>query len=400
MTSQTRTALVIGGGIAGSAVAMALHQAGIEATVHEAYHDTADGIGGGLSLAPNGMDALDAIGAGDAVRAVGRPLRGTVLHGGDGVVLGEVAIPDDLQPSRFVWRGDLYRALYDEATRRGIRTEHGKQLVDARDTGDGVTAYFADGTRARADVLIGTDGIRSTVRPLLDPDAPEPEYAGLLGFAATLADTGLAPTGGRLHVSYGKRGSFGYLVHDDSSGGWFVNLPHPEPLTLAGARAVPNEAWLSVLREGFAGDTSPAPDMLARTDPADLLITGPLETMPIVPTWSRGRTVLVGDAVHAASPSSGQGASQAVESAVQLARCLRDLPYAEAFAAYEGLRRSRVERIIANAARTNRSKADLPARGARDLRPGSPESMDWQFRHHIDWAAPVTAAEPADTVHA
>lgn len=400
MTPQTRTALVIGGGIAGSAVAMALHQAGIQATVHEAYHDTADGIGGGLSLAPNGMDALDAIGAGDIVRAVGRPLRGTVLHDGDGVVLGEITIPDDLQPSRFVWRGDLHRALHDEATRRGIRTEHGKHLVDTRDTGDGVTAYFADGTRARADILIGTDGIRSTVRPLIDPAAPAPAYAGLLGFAATLADTGLPPTGGRLHVSYGKRGSFGYLVHEDAAGGWFVNLPHPQPLTLAAARAVGNRAWLSALRDGFAGDTSPAPGMLARTDPADLLITGPLETMPTVPTWSRGRTVLVGDAVHAASPSSGQGASQAVESAVQLARCLRDLPHPQAFAAYDRLRRPRVERIIAGAARTNRSKAGLPARGARDLRPGSPQSLDWQFRHHIDWAAPVTAPQPADTVPA
>ncbi|MEK8141897.1 hypothetical protein NKH18_02280 [Streptomyces sp. M10(2022)] len=54
MTSQTRTAMVIGGGIAGSIVAMALRKAGIQATIHEAYHTTADGIGGGLSLAPNG----------------------------------------------------------------------------------------------------------------------------------------------------------------------------------------------------------------------------------------------------------------------------------------------------------------------------------------------------------
>lgn len=388
MTSQTRTALVIGGGIAGSTVAMALQRAGIEATVHEAHHVTADGIGGGLSLAPNGVNALDAIGAGDVIRRVGTPMRGTVLHSGDGEPLGEITLPADLPPSRFIWRGELYRALYDEATRRGIRSLHGRRLVRAEDTGDGVTAHFADGTRARADILVGTDGIRSTVRPLIDPDAPRPAYAGLLGFAAPLADTGLAATGGKLHVSYGTGGSFGHLVHDEGSGGWFVNLPHPEPMTLAEARDIGQEHWLTTLRCAFADHCAPAADLLRRTEPADLLITGPLETMPPVPTWSRGRIVLVGDAVHAASPSSGQGASQAVESSVQLARCLRDLPFDEAFSAYEALRRARVERIIAGAARTNASKASPLARGPRHL---EPESLDWQFTYRIDWDAPVTA---------
>ena len=62
MTTTTTTALVIGGGIAGPVAAMALHQAGIEASVYEAHDSTADGVGGGLSIAPNGLDALGAIG--------------------------------------------------------------------------------------------------------------------------------------------------------------------------------------------------------------------------------------------------------------------------------------------------------------------------------------------------
>lgn len=183
-------------------------------------------------------------------------------------------------------------------------------------------------------------------------------------------------------------------MHEDSSGGWFVNLPHAEPMTLEQARRRGNEAWLSVLRQAFAaGDCAPAADMLSRTTAEDLLITGPLETMPPVPTWSRERTVLVGDAVHAASPSSGQGASLAVESSVQLARCLRDLPYREAFAAYEELRRDRVERIIANAARTNRIKAGSPGRETQALKP---EPMDWQFTHRIEWAASVPRPAPVE----
>src|ERR1700739_3407078 len=78
-TPQVRTALVIGGGIAGPVVATALLKAGIEATVYEAYPSLAEGIGGGLALAPNGMAALGIIGADDAVRALATPITGTVM---------------------------------------------------------------------------------------------------------------------------------------------------------------------------------------------------------------------------------------------------------------------------------------------------------------------------------
>jgi 2-polyprenyl-6-methoxyphenol hydroxylase-like FAD-dependent oxidoreductase len=122
-----------------------------------------------------------------------------------------------------------------------------------------------------------------------------------------------------------------------------------------------------------------------------------MEDMSTVPVWSRDRMVLIGDAAHATSPSSGQGASLAAESAILLARCLRDLPYHQAFAAYEQLRRERVEKIIKMAARTNRDKAAGPVgRVVRDLvlpvamrLLARPERMAWQVDYRIDWAAPA-----------
>jgi FAD-dependent urate hydroxylase len=303
-----------------------------------------------------------------------------------------------------VWRGELYRGLYEKAARRGIGIEHGKRLVGADDSGDEVSAHFADGTCASADILIGADGIRSTVRSLIDPAAPQPRYAGLLSFGARVRDTGLASTGGGMLMIFGKRAFFGYQLADDSTGVWFVNLPHAQPMTLTEARAVPAGQWLSVLREAFADDRTPALDLLRRTESADLLVIGPMEDVPTVPTWSKGRMVLIGDAAHATSPSSGQGASLAVESAVQLARCLRDVPHRQAFDAYEHLRRARVEKIIATAARTNSDKAAGPiARVLRDLvmpvamkRLAKPERMAWQFGYRIDWDAPV-AGNPVRT---
>ncbi|MEV4518373.1 FAD-dependent monooxygenase [Dactylosporangium sp. NPDC049525] len=394
--ARTRTGLVIGGGIAGPIAAMALRKAGIEATVYEAYDGTADGAGGGLTVASNGQFALDALDAGDVLRGIGTPVAGIELRTWNGRTLGEFGTLPGLPPGQFVWRADLYRALHDEAGRRGVRIVPGKRLVDTVETEDAVTAVFADGTRASADVLIGADGIHSTVRSLIDPQAPAPRYTGLIGFGARLAGTGLAPTGGRMLMTFGKRAFFGYVVFDDGTTAWFANLPRREPMSMAQARAVPAGEWLTVLRDAFTGDRCPAVELLDRTDPADLIVTGPSENMPVVPVWSRGRMVLVGDSAHAASSSSGQGASIAAESAVQLARCLRDLPHVEAFQTYERLRRARVEKIIAEANKTNASKAPgTVGRVVRDallpvvFKLAKPEKTAWQFDHRIDWAAAV-----------
>lgn len=102
---------------------MALQRAGIEAVVHEAYDTTADGVGGLLSTAPNGLRALESIGADRAVREAGVPLTGMVTCSGTGKVLGEFGSEP---PMPLVWRSELYRALHDEATRRDVRVVRGK----------------------------------------------------------------------------------------------------------------------------------------------------------------------------------------------------------------------------------------------------------------------------------
>ena len=209
-------------------------------------------------------------------------------------------------------------------------------------------------------MLIGTDGTHSTVRRLIDPVAPGPRPVPLLNFGAA-ADIAVPAAPGTTYFVFGKRGFLGYWLQADGRTSWFANLPHDRPLTLAQARETSAAAWLRQLREIYADDT-PGRDLLANTSADQLVVLGSVEIMPSVPHWHRGRMVLVGDAVHAPSPSSGQGASLAAESAVQLARCLRDLPdVPTAFATYERLRRRRVEQVAARAARTNNSKTLGPA---------------------------------------
>jgi 2-polyprenyl-6-methoxyphenol hydroxylase-like FAD-dependent oxidoreductase len=402
--TKVRTALVIGGGIAGPVAGMALRKAGIEARVYEAYPGTADGIGGMLGIAPNGLAALDVIDAADVVLNIGEPVRSMVIESWTGKRLAEFGGQGDDPVFHAVWRGELYRAMYDKAVDRGVPVSHGKRLTTVRSGEHDVTAYFADGTSATADILVAADGIRSTVRSIVDSSAPQPRYTGLLGFGGSV-DTELPPTGGSMHMSFGKRAFFAYSVAPDGSTGWFANLPWRERLSLAGTREIGATRWLRTLRQAFAADRTPAPEILDQVHPADLIMVGALEDLPTVPTWHRDRTVLIGDAAHATSPSSGQGASMAVESAVQLARCLRDVPtVAGAFQAYEGLRRARVERIIADGKRKSSEKAAGPA--ARRLRDAimpvtmkllaKPEKMAWQYDYRIDWPAPVanTPTEP------
>jgi 2-polyprenyl-6-methoxyphenol hydroxylase-like FAD-dependent oxidoreductase len=395
-TSNVRTALVIGGGIAGPVVAAALLKAGIQATVYEAYPTLTEGIGGGLALAPNGLAALSVIGADDAVRALATPAVGTVMAVGENTRrLPNLA---DVEPLQIVGRGDLHRVLHDRAVEAGVRFEYGKRLVAADEDPNSVTGRFEDGSTASADVLVGADGVRSTVRTLIDPQAPAAGYTGLLGFQGYLdASPDLDPEPGVMTFAFGKRAYYLFWKMADGRVTWGANLPSKKYMSLTDARAIRAEQWLRTLRETYAGDL-PGELLAYRTTAENLDITGAIHIMPPVPHWHRGRMVLVGDAVHAPSNSTGQGASLAIESSIQLARCLRDLPDAtSAFNAYEQLRRERVERITKRGARTNSAKTPGPV-GRKAMQVLMPvffkvmnfeKVMGWEQRYRIDWDAPV-----------
>ena len=406
--TQIRTALVIGGGIAGPATAMALQKAGIEAVVYEARATRADASGVFLTLASNGIDALRVLGADAAALALGFATPTITLRGAVGKRLGEVPLgrpPSDGTTSHTIKRADLYRVLHQQALDRGVHVEHDKRLVAARDTGDGVRAVFADGSDAVGDVLIGCDGVHSTVRQIIDPAAPAPSYAGLLGTGGYARGMALETARGSYEMIFGKRAFFGYAVAPNDEVWWFANLPRRNEPARGELNAISSDALRSRLLELYAQDRGPAMGLIHATPQITPLTA--FHSIPHLPSWHAGRMIVIGDAAHAPSPSAGQGASLAIEDALVLAKCLRDQPTTQsAFASFETERRPRVEQIIKWAARTNNSKAAGPiGRVLRDaMLPTilkltvNAKAHRQTYDHHIEWGAhPAPTAQPDDT---
>jgi 2-polyprenyl-6-methoxyphenol hydroxylase-like FAD-dependent oxidoreductase len=205
-------------------------------------------------------------------------------------------------------------------------------------------------------------------------------------------------------MTFGRKAFAGVFVPTEREVWWFVNVPRDRPLTKEEILAEGIDRWVSRLIGLFEGDRVPIEAILRAQGDDGIVVLGAQYDLPNVTTWHRGRVAIVGDAAHAASTSSGQGASMAMESAVTLGRCLRDCadPPA-AFTAYERLRRERVAKIIAHGAKSASSKAAGPFSALmRDtfMRIGlkyfyKPESTDaWLLGHHIQFDAPVPG-EPA-----
>ena len=356
--------LVVGGGIAGPVVGMALERVGIPCTMYEASPAPADG----RRLLPHRRLQRARCAAGHRRPSAGgrrrRSHRRMVLSSGTGKVLGslEAGIPlTDGTSTTTIERSRLYRALHDEARRRGVPIVHGKQLVEIEESADGVVARFADGTSEEGGFLVGADGIWSTTRQLVDPLAPRPEYTGLIGVGAVARGLDLPPD--PTHLPDVLRPPGVLWLH--RPGGWGRPVVRQPPASARSPtvphwpRRLPDE-WRRVLVETFADDAIPAREIIEATDDAALQMGG-MHTLEPPMKWHRGSVVLVGDAAHATSPSSGQGASLAMEDAIELARCLRDrMTLGVAFETYQRLRERRVRRVLRTSRRVNADKAAGP----------------------------------------
>jgi 2-polyprenyl-6-methoxyphenol hydroxylase-like FAD-dependent oxidoreductase len=391
MTQRPRKALIIGAGIAGPVTAILLKNAGIDAQLFEAW-PYSTGIGGGLQIAPNGMHVLAEIGLADEMIRRGSIGEAINFYSQGGTSLGSVShnmLQRFGQPAVNMCRATLNEAIVNKAWCENVELAFEKRLVSIEDQPDQpIVAHFADGTSAEGDFLIGADGVHSSVRRHVIPDGPTPFDTGLVSFGgfvprSVLEASSVPP---RLEMTFGQTGFFGYgfCSPDPHDGAMWWSTQPTHGFDAATFRAMDQEALRQHLRRLHANWHDPIPRLLESI--GDIVVTATLDVATL-PTWSRKRTLLIGDAAHATSPHAGQGASIALEDAMRLSRLLQEgQELGVTFDAFEAERRSRVERVVALARRNGNQKREFSAAGAwiRDrmlkiLIPASARGQDWMY---------------------
>jgi len=257
---------------------------------------------------------------------------------------------------------------------------------------------FLKGSRLTGD--IGCDGVHSRTRQFVLPDAPPPIYTGLVSASGFAHSAHIPPTPATQHFIFGKCAFFGYLIKPAGEIYWFENHDGPGEPRRADLTTTAQAEWRAKLLALHHHDLPLISEIIRAT--ADEIAVYPIYDIPTLPHWHRGPVMLIGDAAHATSPSAGQGASLALEDAIVLAQCLRDIPnLADAFATFEGLRRVRAEKIVkfSRERGSNKALANPVARWFRDLMMpfflkhfANSTSFAWLYNYKVDWQQTITKA--------
>lgn len=322
---------VVGAGIAGLAVAIALARHGHKTRVLERAEALGD-VGAGIQISPNGMFVLDALGLGDRLRAVALPMGQVTLRDGfsDRRVVGlELA-----QPLWVAHRADLIALLETAAVEAGVQIATAQNVEPPQDG-----AALSGG-----DLLIGADGVRSKMRAGIE-GAGKPDFTGQVAWRAIVPEE-QAASGIEVFMAPGQ-----HVVSYPLAGGRrnIVAVSERQNWTEEGWRHSDTPANLQAEFATFGGAV---PEWLSRVETVH---RWGLFLHPVARQWHHGQQVLIGDAAHAMLPFLAQGANMALEDAWVLADLLGAYPPETALAKYQAARLERVTRVAAASAKNARN---------------------------------------------
>ncbi len=360
--SKPPSIAVVGAGIGGLAVAALLKRAGSDVQVYEQARRFGR-VGAGIQMTPNAVKVLRRLGVEERLKRVAYRSELRLSREWDsGRITSELQLGEEVEkkfgaPFLCLHRAELHAAI--ESTAPPEIVHFGMRLVDLDRNAHGVTLIFADGTRVRADAVIGADGVHSVVRELLlGPE--KPRFTGRVAYrsifpAARLGATRVSPLqtkwwGPDRHVVI-------YYVTATRDQIYFVTSV-PE-----GAEWMTPESWsakgdLEELRKAYSGFHAEVRAVLDACP--DVYKWALLERDPL-PRWSEGRVVLLGDACHPMTPYMAQGAAAALEDAAVLARCLEPAGgegLEQALRLYEATRKPRTSAIQAKSSANTWMRTD------------------------------------------
>jgi salicylate hydroxylase len=383
---------IIGGGIGGLAAALALLRRGIDVDVYEQASALKE-IGAGVQVGPNGTRVLQALGVADALKrnevvASGKEIR--LWNTGQTWTLfdlGEESIARYGAPYIMLHRGDLHAvlaaaisALKPDAIRLGMKCAAVEQSAGR------ATIAFESGDNIEAKAVIGADGIHSRVRDSLF-GKDQPEFSGIVAWRG-MVPKARVPDGIKMTVATNWVGPGAHIVHYPVRGGELLNF----------VGIVENNEWQveSWTEPGSKADLHKQfdgwhADIHATIDEFDVPYKWALMHRAPMDRWSAGCVTLLGDACHSMMPMLAQGACQALEDGMVVARCLEKYPDATtAFRHYENARRERANRAVQGSADNakrfhNQQMADAKQADAYVSREWQPDKIkaryDWLFEY-------------------
>lgn len=392
MNTNINKVAVIGCGIAGPAVALFLKRIGWNPVIYEAAPTHDDYAGLFLNVGRNGLRVLKELGIDEPIRSEGFEMRVMRFRNGKGKPLGEVGHMEGEPQGYTVKRGFLHRVLRDEVIRQQIPLVLGAKLVRMKSGNAEAELEFENGMTETVRFVVGCDGIHSSLRKSLLADAPQPQFTGLISIGGFSKGVKVPYVPGVQQMVFGNRAFFGYIVQPSGEVFWFGNEEVKGVPTRKDMLAISQTEWHRRTTELYKGDDPLILDIIRSTQ-GDIGAF-PIYDMPPQPTWHKGPAVLIGDAVHATSPNAGQGASMALEDAMMLTKCIRDIDDLElAFTTFRSLRHERVERIVRYSRTLGQRKyaSNRVQAFFRDtmmplfLKSANKDSHGWMYDYRIDW---------------
>lgn len=346
-SSGVRSALVVGGGFSGMAMAIELRKRGVDVDLVEIDPGWRN-YGAGISIGGATLRAFRVLGILERYLEEGYACDGVDVRSADGAFLASLPTPriagDDVPGSGAVMRPVLAKILGDAVLAAGAEVRLGCTVKTLRQDIAGVDVDLTDGDRRRYDLVVGADGLNSRMRDRVLPAAPRPRYSGqgtwraVLPRAADISRT-------QLWVGQGLKAGVNPVSRREMY--LFVNEVRPTREHLPPERLVP------MLRDLLARFTAPAVQaMSGQLDERSLVVYRPLEGLLVPPPWYSGRVVLIGDAVHATTPHLASGACIGIEDAIVLAEELAAGPSVhEALQRFQLRRWERCRMVVENSAR-------------------------------------------------
>ncbi len=325
---------VIGAGIGGVAAAVALHRAGIQATVYERAAELRE-AGSGLMLWPNGARVLKHLRLLDQAAALSGSSDRFLVRGSSGKILMDIGLGRFDVPAICTRRSDLLGVLLSALPPDAIRTSH--EFDRFEESRNAVRIHFAGGISAEHDIVIGADGIRSRVRSQHFEGAA-PVYRGYTIWRG-LGRLPESAASGANTETWGRGNRFGILHTGGDRFTWYATA-NTEPGHVDSAEGRQRE-----LLRTFAGWHDPVERLIESTPESAILKHGAYD-LPPLKQWAGGRIALLGDAAHALTPNLGQGGCMALEDAMVLAKSFgQEVDPVQALRRYESLRRGRTGHV-------------------------------------------------------